>query len=298
MSTVRCGACGAQVEPPKSAGPFFCSQCQAIIDPTGALRTAVPQARPSESGPPAPHSEYVSRYASSAPREKSGPGTRFNVGGSAIPGYLLAAVAAVFVGGGLAWIGAHHLRVPILYPLIAGWAIRRALAAGGGGGTPDRGPIGMLVLLAICVGTFGGGEYVAYRGEADRENSRFRNVYGTFPVTDNRQAIRDLKNVRDADGNGEFTLPDGTKVRIEEEENRLGQAAITAVYPDEPYDVKLLAEVGKKGFTGHLYDRISAGEDLRITADKVTWHIPGFGVVILWVLEFIVLAMAAFARVD
>jgi hypothetical protein len=286
------------VEPPKSAGPFFCPHCQAIIDPSGALKAPVPQARHAETGPPAPHSEYVSRYASSAPREVAGPGTSFNVGGSAILGYFLAAVAGVVVGGGLAWVGAHHLRIPLVYPLIAGWAIRRGLAAGAGGGTPDRGPIGLLVLLAICVGTFVGGEFVAYRGEAARENSRFRNVYGTFPVTDPVQAIRDLKNVRDADGNGEFALPDGTKVVIDDEDKRLNNFLITHEYADEPYDVKLLGDVGKKGFVGHLYDRLDQGEDLRITADKVTWHIPGFGVVVLAILEFLILAMSAFARIQ
>jgi hypothetical protein len=297
LASVRCGACGSQVEPPKAAGPFFCPQCQAIIDPTGALRAPVPQAKPAESGPPVPHSEYVSRYASAAPRDRAGPGARFNVGGSVILGYLLAAVAAVVFGGGLAWIGAHHLRVPILYPLIAGWGIRRALALGGGGGTPDRGPIGFLLLLAICIATFGGMEFISYRAEADRESGRWRQLYGGFPVGDDKQALTDLRN-RDPDLNGEVLLDDGTGVVIAEEKSRFDKYGLARQLASEPYDVKMLAETGDPGFRGHLAYRIDAGEELRLTPQKVLWHIPGWGIVILWVVEFTLLCLAAFAKVD
>jgi hypothetical protein len=299
LTTVRCGACGAQVEPPRAAGPFFCSQCQAIIDPTGALKAPVPQSKPADSGPPAPHTQYVSRYATATPRDKAGPGTRFNVGGSVILAYLLGAVAAVVFGGGLAWVAAHHLRLPILYPLIAGWGIRRALALGGGGGTPDRGPVGFLLLLAICAATYVGGEYVAYRADADRESTRWHQIYGVFPVTDDKQAINDLKN-RDPDLNGEFTItvPDEERVVILEEKARLENYNVTHEYAAEPYDVKMLAMTGKAGFPGHVAYRIDAGEDLRIMPQKVLWHIPGFGVVVLWIVEFTLLCLAAFARVD
>src|SRR5262245_4170005 len=118
---------------------------------------------PSRSSTPSMPSRYVSRYESHAPREGEGPGMAFAVGGNKLLGLLIGAVAAAIVGGGLAFVSANYLALPLLGVAITGWTVKHAIALGAGGGTPDRGVFGGAAMLALVLATFGLFRYVEYR---------------------------------------------------------------------------------------------------------------------------------------
>ncbi len=316
---ITCPHCGEQVEAPDTTAPFFCAKCHAIVDPAGLMRGSLtppkagpwadeprpPAPRRSEPapagtprpGPSAPPPQYVSRYGTTAPREVAGPGTGVTAGGSLVGGLLLAALAATIVGGGLGWAAAHHLRVPLLYAIATGWTMRRALAMGGGGGTPDKGIAGVLALLGLCVGAFLLGLYAEYDETSDRESAHYRLIFGGGSLEDAEEQL-DLVAARDTARTGRVALEDGTTVVLAEESMRLKRAQATGRAPHAPYDVALLAEAGRTGFLGWLETTATAGTSFRFTPAQSGWDVPGIGVLAWRIVELLALIAVAFTRVE
>jgi len=229
------------------------------------------------------------------PRMIQGPGA--SVGGSVILGYLLAAVAGVALAAGLAWLSGSVLRLPIVYPLLIGWGIRRALAAGAGGGTPDRGPIGVVVLLAIVVAAFAILRYGEYLSTDRRESEHYRAVYGGFPTAD-AKTVEIALHAR-ADAEGKIWIPESKRsVDADEEIARLQGQMIAHELPTTAYDIALISAVGKKGFKGHLQKAITKGDTVAIRPQSAGWSFPGFAIVVLWIAEFALLLVSSFSRID
>ena len=298
---VNCPTCHAANEAPSSGAPFFCSKCHGIVDPTGAISAPISRPRTVDEMP-GDTATYVSRYGTKMPRDAVGPGMRFHVAGSASIGYGLAALAALVVGGVLAWLSDHVLRVPLLYPFLLGWIVKHALAAGSGGGTPDRGPLSLLLMIAICAGATVGTRFMEYRTAADAKDDHYLAVFGGFPVADPKMAITKLKWA-DPDRDGKVVISaDGSTVSIDEEEERLQAVATAAgngVTASEPYDLELIASVSRPGFRGHLLHVAKYGDTVRLMARKSGgWPLPGFAVLLLWFVEFVILALAACSRVE
>ncbi len=298
MGKVLCPKCGAENEEAAEGSPFFCRGCRSVVDPSGRTKSAVPSPRAGPAGAEGPR--FVSQYDTTKPLTATGPGAGFSVGGSRIFGYVLAAIAAGAVSGGLAFAGITWLYVPILYSLLTGWAIKRSLAIGSGGGTPDRGPLGVLVLLAIVVGGFGVARYVEYRDVELRESRHYRAVFGANPFADVDGAIRRLA-ARDTDGDGLVEVnEDGirTTVVVADEDQRLRTAAATGRRAERPYDIELLAATGRTGFLGHLQHLAQDGTTFRFRPADTGHEIPGLGVLALWLAEFVVMVVAAFLRIE
>jgi hypothetical protein len=315
VDKIRCPSCHTENEQPQSAGPFFCAKCHGIIDPKGALRAGRP-GKP-EAPPPmsmgagggasapssaAPQSLYGSAQAplgspfAEGPRKIQGPGA--SVGGSITLGYVLAGGAAIGLAIGFGLLSTNVLRLPIVYPLLIGWGIKRALALGAGGGTPDRGPIGALLLLAYAVAAFGILRYIEYLKTDAKESARSRAIYGRFPPGETKYAIAELRQ-RDTDNDGKLEIPEiGETIDIGEEEQRLQDAFITGILPNTGYDIALLQASGKKGFTGHVWKVIKKGDTVTLRPDKKGMAIGGIGMAILWLAELALLFLAAFARID
>jgi hypothetical protein len=308
MPTVACPHCQVANEAPAGNAPFFCKACHAIVDRTGGLRQA-PTSLPATSGappraagrgtlPPLPGGagDRAGSINFSVP---TGPGAGFSVGGSRVVGFLLAALAAALVGGLLAWLGAFVLRVPILFPFLAGWAIRRALATGSGGGTPDRGVLGGIFLAALALGTVVAARHAEYLASAERESVHFREVYGP-PAT----AMRDPQSVvaalraADPDGDGKIATSGGRSFGVSEEILHVQTARATGVAPSDAYDIFLLATTGYGGFVGHTHHVVHEGDQLRLVASSNGFHLPGFALVVLWLVEAIVVLVTAFGRID
>jgi hypothetical protein len=308
MPIVPCPHCQAENDAPAGNAPFFCKSCHAIVDPTGTLRqppTALPAAaapprRPSGGDFPAVATKAGSSHAGSINYSvPTGPGAGFSVGGSRIVGFALAAVAAVLVGGGLAWLAAYVVRVPLLYPFIAGWAIRRALATGSGGGTPDRGLVGGLFLAALALGTCVTARFVEYRWSADRESAFYREIYGPpgLAMTDTANVVARIAE-SDPDKDGLATTSGGRAFNVLDEIRHVQIARSTKTTPSDAYDIYLLATTGRAGFLGHADRVVHEGDDVRVLASAAGVHLPGFGIVLLWLVEFVIALLAAFARID
>jgi hypothetical protein len=298
LGTVRCTACGADNPESEGGAPFFCRQCHEIVDPSGKRKgppaPTVPATRaPREGKGPA----FVSQYGTTAPTYQQAPGAGFSVAGFKPVGYVFAAVAAAVAGVGLGWVGLHYLNVPILFSLLAGWGIKRALAAGSGGGTPDRGPIGLAVLAALVVATFGAGRYVEYLATARHRSQHYEKIFGPTYATDVEGAIFELRG-RDVDRDGAVTLPDATTYRVREEEQRLRAAHATGIRPNDAYDVALLAESGRPGLLGHVRHVIANGTEFRFTPRGRAIPLEGYMVLLWWFVELLVLGLVAFSRVD
>jgi hypothetical protein len=239
---------------------------------------------------------FVSQYSSQGPTYEGGPGAGFSVGGNKALGYTLAAVAAAGAAAGLGWVPLHVVHVPILPALVAGWVIKRALAAGSGGGTPDRGPIGVLVLLAIVFGTFAVWRYVDYLAAAREKSPRYEEIFGS-DFRDLPAAI-DAARSRDPDRDGFGTLSDESTYQIAEEEQRIRSALATGKTPADGYDVVLLAATGSPGLMGHVRHAVLSGIEFKFLPHGRSFPVEGWVVVIWWILEAILLFLAAFARVE
>jgi hypothetical protein len=297
LGTVRCGGCGADNPEPEGGAPFFCRQCHEIVDPAGKRRGPPPPTVPEGRGPePKAKPGFVSQYKTTAPTYAGAPGAGFSVGGLKPLGYLLAALAAAVAGAGLGFVGLHYLNVPIVYSLVAGWAIKRALAAGSGGGTPDRGPLGLLVLTAIVVATFAAGRYVEYLSVSKHESSRYEEIFG--PNLTDLEGALDAARTKDPDRDGFGTLSDETTYRVDDEQQRIRAALATGTRPENGYDVALLAETGRAGFLGHVRHVLANGTEFRFTPRGEPLAVAGYVVVLWWILELLVLGLAAFTRVD
>ena len=309
MPIVPCPFCRAENDVPAGNSPFFCKSCHAIVDRTGTLRQA-PTSVPAAAVAPrksfgetdtAPHTKPAPSGAGSINYHvPSGPGAGFSVGGSRIVGFAFAAVAAVVAGGGLAWLGAYVLRVPLLYPFLAAWAIRRALATGSGGGTPDRGVVGGLFLAVLAVGTCVAARYGEYTASAGRESLHYREIYGPSAAV----AMQDVKgtlaniNALDTDHDGIGTTSVGRTFNVAEEVRHVLTAHATNVVPQDPYDIYLLAVRGRAGFAGHVQSVFLEGEDVRLLASGAGFRLPGPAVVALWILELLIVIIVAFGRID
>jgi hypothetical protein len=287
------------------ASAFFCSKCHGVVNPGAvrapARREAASVAAATGGRSDAAPSSYVSRYEGTAPRDASGPGAGFSAGGSLIGGLVLAATAAAVAGGGLAWVSAHVVRVPLLVPILVGWLVRRAFAIGGGGGTPDRGFVGGAFLLAICLGAFGIGLYVQYAEADQRESKHARLVFGEATGAGAfDEASRHLASLRatDASRAGEVDLEDGTTIDLADETMRLDRARATGQTPRSPYDLVLLAETGSLGFSGWFKESVTHGLTFRFLPSQAGWDLPGAAMAALWFVEFLLLGLVAFSRVD
>lgn len=305
--TIACPACGAANALPQGRAPFFCSACNAIVDPNRAATASRGAGSPDASslaariasGAATP-TGYTSRYGTAMPRDLAGPGGAASVGGSLAVGLLLAAAGGVGIAAVLGWLGEHFVKAPVVMPLVVGWGIRRMLALGGGGGTPDRGVVGTIVLLAIVATAFGTLRWMEYRGIVDRESKVVQDAFdlsASSAVGDSSLALDNLRR-KDSDGDGSVTLPGGRTVSIEAEKERLRNARATGLVPRDGYDLEMLAATGSQGFSGHFGHTVREGLDLRMIASGGAIHVPGFAAAILWLFEAVVLLVAAFLRVE
>lgn len=309
MPIVPCPHCRAENDVAAGNSPFFCKACHAIVDRTGTLRQA-PTSVPAAAVAPrksfgdtdvAPVSKpSPSRAGSINYHVPSGPGAGFSVGGSRMVGFALAAVAALVAGCGLAWLGAYVFRLPLLYAFLAAWAIRRALATGSGGGTPDRGVIGGIFLAALAIGTCVAARYGEYVASAERESRHYAQIYGPSAsvAMQNVKATQAAIHALDADGDGVATTSTGRTFKIVDEIQHVLTARATNASPKDPYDIYLLAVRGRAGFVGHIQCVLRDGEDVRLLASGAGFHFGGPAIVGLWILELLIVIIVAFGRID
>lgn len=309
MPIVPCPHCRAENDVAAGNSPFFCKACHAIVDRTGTLRqppTAVPaavapQRNPRGDTPAPPSTRSMTASAGSINYHvPSGPGAGFSVGGSRYVGFALAALAAAVAGGGLAWMGVNVIRIPLLYPFIAAWAIRRALATGSGGGTPDRGVFGGIFLAALAISTCVAARFGEYTETAARESRHYGAIYGPSAAA----AMRDVKATEaairalDPDNDGTATTSAGRVFSVAEELRHVMTAHATNAVPSDPYDIYLLAVRGRAGFLGHLQTVLSEGDDVRLLPSGKGFHLPGPAIGALWLLEILIVLIVAFGRID
>lgn len=328
---VRCPHCGGMNTPAANNAPYFCRECKRIVDPNKAIArptggfapppedlpppepapTYSPAAAPA--GPPpgtsaggagAP-SNYVSRYGTAIPRQLSAPGTKAAVAGSLGVGLMLAAGAGIVAGIVLGWVGENVLRIPLLFPFLAGWSIKRALALGAGGGTPDRGLVGGIAFLAIVFGSFALTRWVEYRSVASRQNEHYAEAYGVSAAravaerADVVAGLRERDPTSDGELDGAVKLASGAKVNVQTEQDRLAAAFATGRVPTDGYDLEMLASIGRTGFRGHLeYATREGGSRLRLLPGSSGTRLPGFVTLVVWILELGVLLVTAFSRYD
>jgi hypothetical protein len=245
-------------------------------------------------GPP----QHVSRYGTKISQYESGPRHGFAAGESPLLGLLIAAAAAAVLSFGLGWIGANHLRVPLVFSAVVGWGIRRALAAGSGGGTPDRGPLVVLALLAIVAGAFTMGLYLDYRAVANREGAHFGAIFGDGGYRSAAEKLADLREREPDRDDSVHLVEDGTTISLAREKRRLDLAEATGIEPDEPYDFYLLEATGRKGFFGFLHAAAKAGLTLRLLPRQAGWPLHGVGTLAWWFLELLTLSIFAFTKVE
>lgn len=310
-ATIRCPHCSVENPAPATPSPFFCKGCHQIVSPGGSTKADRPAAAPPppmRGGAGAPPSataareptSYVSRYGGADPRDASAPGVGFNVGGSLMGGLALAAMAGGIVGAALGYAGAQFVSLPIVSAFIVGWTLKRALAAGAGGGTPDRGVVGGILFLAIVLAVPGLMRWLEYRAASETWNARAQSLYtkGAAAAVDDVAAARNTLRILDTDADGQIVLPAGAgTVFVDEELQRLAAAKATGKRPSDGYDVELLASTGKQGFYGHVYRVLRKGDTLRIPGTQgVT--VPGFAMVALWLIELLILVTVAFSRVE
>ncbi len=242
----------------------------------------------------------MSRYSAPAPRDSSAPGVGFNVGGSLWGGLALAAVAGAIVGAALGFVGANYVSLPIVSGLVVGWTLKRALAAGAGGGTPDRGVVGAILFLAIVLAVPGLMRWLEYRSAAETWVVRAQKLYPAGPAAavDDLPGMRNTLRILDTDADGKIVLPDGGGTTfVDEEIQRLLAAKATGKRPADGYDVELLASTGRGGFYGHLEHVLRKGDSLRLPGTNGV-QVPGFAMVALWLVELMILVTVAFGRVE
>ncbi|MFO0933419.1 MAG: hypothetical protein U1E39_12000 [Planctomycetota bacterium] len=329
---VRCPHCGGMNTPAANNAPYFCRECKRIVDPNKTIARPsgtfapppedLPPPEPSSShhptsepAGPAPGtsaggagapSNYVSRYGTAIPRQLSAPGTKAAVAGSLGIGLMLAAGAGIVAGIVLGWVGENVLRIPLLFPFLAGWSIKRALALGAGGGTPDRGLIGGLLFLAIVFGSFALTRWIEYRTVASRQTEHYSEVYGVSAAravaerADVVAGLREHDASSDGEADGSVKLPSGARVAVQTEQDRLAAAFASGRVPADGYDLEMLAAIGRTGFRGHLEYATSkdGGTRLRLLPGSGGLQLPGFATLVLWILELGVLLITAFSRYD
>lgn len=309
MPSIPCPHCRADNDVTSSSSPFFCKACHAIVDPSGTLRQAPTSVPAAAAAPrePLDTPDVAGAAPSFAPptssinyHAPSGPGAGFSLGGSRETGLLIAIVAALIVGAALAWLGAYVLRVPLLYAFIAGWAIRRALALGAGGGTPDRGVFGGVLLAAMAVGTTALARYGEYMANAERESRHYGQIYGPSADVAIAKSRETADNIRamSSDADGRATTSTGRSFSVKDAIEELATARATGVIPSDPYGIHLLAQTGHDGVGGHIRLVLREGEDVRFLASASGFHVPAQGAALLWLLEAVIAIVTAFGRID
>ena len=289
MEKVRCPHCGTYVEPPEGGGPFFCSSCRNIVDPMARRAGVSAQPDSPNTGPPEP-----------APLPGGGPIIRHGVAAGQTPfvGYLLALAVAAGAGYGMGWVANEHVYVPIVGAAIVGWLIGRALALGSGGGTPDRGVVGFVLLAAACVGASAVWAHVDYRAARVREADHWSRLFGPFGVQSAVESSRRIAD-RDLERDGKVTLVEnGRTVDLAEESERAHLAVATGVPSNDPFDVHLLAATGKKGFEGYLAHRAKEGRVVRVRPADEGWRLGGPATLALAAAELLTMLGFAFHRRD
>ncbi len=219
---------------------------------------------------------------------------------------MLSAGAGIVAGIVLGWVGEHVLRIPLLFPFLAGWSIKRALALGSGGGTPDRGLVGGILFLSIVFGSFALTRWIEYRTVAARQTEHFTEVYGVSAAravaerADVVAGLRERDATSDGAADGAVKLSSGEPVVVQTEQDRLSAAFASGRVPTDGYDLEMLAAIGRTGFRGHLEYVTSkdGGTRLRLLPGSGGTRLPGFATLILWVLELGVLLITAFSRYD
>jgi hypothetical protein len=288
MDKVRCPHCSDDVEPPSGGGPFFCPSCHRIVD-TSLRRAGVAAAPHSpETLPPDPAPHPVTHI---------GPGHGPAAAQTPALGYLLAAILGGAVAYGLGRLSATHLYLPLVWAGFAGWVVRTALAIGSGGGTPDRGVLGFLVLAATCLGIVGVFAWVDYDAARRNETDHWRLVFGDRGTESAKHFVKRLRD-RDTDLDGVVRLAeDETTVDVGEEALRAERAVATGVKTLDPFDVPLLASTdGRRGFEGYLIRRAREGRVVKVTPTHDGWRLDGTAAIGLAVVEFLTAALFAFPR--
>jgi hypothetical protein len=236
----------------------------------------------------------VSRYSAPAPRDSSAPGVGFNVGGSLWGGLALAAVAGAIVGAALGFVGANYVSLPIVSGLVVGWTLKRALAAGAGGGTPDRGVVGAILFLAIVLAVPGLMRWLEYRSAA--ETWVVRGTRQDPPPRRRPAGHRNTLRILDTDADGKIVLPDGGGAAFVD-----GEISVSS--RGDPGKLRgrlrrqLLASTGRGGFYGHLEHVLRKGDSLRLPGTNGV-QVPGFAMVALWLVELMILVTVAYGRVE
>ncbi len=326
---VRCPHCGGANTPAQRNAPYFCRECKRIVDPNKAIARPTGGFAPSPAeldalapAPPSPGSTaappsgtssgnagmpsgYVSRYGTAISRDLLAPAAQRAVAGSLWVGLLLAAGAGLVTGVVLGWIGESFLRIPLLYPFLVGWAIKRALALGSGGGTPDRGLVGGMLFLVVVIGSFGLMRWIEYRTIASRQNEHYASAYGLSApraVAERGDVVAGLRErdlTSDGVADGAVKLSDGGHVSVQAEQDRLAAAFATGRVPTDGYDLELLAALGRPGFRGHLAHATGdGGSTLRLLPGSRGIPLPGIATLILWIVELGVLLVTAFSHYD
>jgi hypothetical protein len=297
---VRCPSCGTTNPAPQGNSPFFCTGCKKVVDPGGVLRRA-PEASRATVGAANVAGGYVSRFQEADPREvQSSQGVK-SIGGSVPLGYLLAAVAGLGGAAAFGMLGLGYLRLPILAAFVVGWLIRRALALGSGGGTPDRGPIGIVLLVGIALVAFGILRWFDYQSASASASKRYDEMYGrsaAAAVADPEGAVGHLSSLATDTPTIVKLRTDGSEVFVSEEAERLRMARATGKTPRDGYDIEVLASTGKAGLRGHMEHGVRNGEVIRITRRASGFRLPGPAMVVLWVAELAILIGMSFRRID
>jgi hypothetical protein len=270
------------------------------VDPSG-VRKKGPEASRATVGAANVAGGYVSRYQNADPREAQHAPKVRSLGGSVILGYVLAAVAGLGGAAAFGALGIGYLRLPLVGAFVVGYLIRRALALGAGGGTPDRGPFGMILLLGIAVLAFGILRWFDYLGAASRAAPRYDEMFGrsaAAAVADPDAAIAHLTDLS-PERKGSVTLrADGSEISVGEEADRLRTARATGKLPRDGYDIELLASTGKGGLRGHLEQGARRGERFRITPRSSGFRLPAPAVIVFWIVELAILIGMSFRRID
>ena len=192
------------------------------------------------------------------------------------------------------------MSLPIVSAFIVGWTLKRALAAGAGGGTPDRGVVGGILFLAIVLAVPGLMRWLEYRAASETWNARAQTLYtkgAAAAVDDVPGGAQHVPDPRHGRRRADRAAGGAGTVFVDEELQRLAAAKATGKRPSDGYDVELLASTGKQGFYGHVYRVLRKGDTLRIPGTQgVT--VPGFAMVALWLIELLILVTVAFSRVE
>jgi hypothetical protein len=274
--------------------------CKQVVDPSNVLKKGVETSRASV-GAANVAGGYQSRYQGRDAIGITGPKTAASFGGNVLSGYVFCAAAGLGAAAAFGFLGANYLRLPLIAAFVVGWVIRRTLALGSGGGTPDRGFFGSIFLLLVVVASFFVLRWFDYRGAAAVRSPRYDEMYGmsAAAAAANPDAAIVALKARAGEDKDVLTLrSDKSEIIVSTELDRLRSAKATRKSPKDGYDLELLAATGKPGFEGHLANGVKRGETVRFTPSSSGIRLSAPALIALWVFEFIVLLGMSFRRID